>query len=205
MKETVVIRFGAHDCPWAVIREVFLHAGRADWAKAGPRPFGVYSLKVSPRDAEALRAALTERGLSWDERTERRYSLRELQQASLLRVVLRRAERGFAGPTYGTTYDLSQACPRCGTGAVQTSPLYLKKSEIPKAGERFQTLDHDHLVSESLADSLRIVGGLEIRQARDAQTDEPIRWFQLLACEQMPRMDERTRRRARTTMPGMSA
>jgi hypothetical protein len=194
VRESAILIVGSHDTPWAVIREIFLRAGLADMAKRGPQPFGVYTLKlaVGSAELEALKSALRAQGLTWSERLERRYTDVELRRFPLLNLVVRRAEKGLGGPAYGTEYDLTGACPVCGTGAIQTSPLYLKRSDIPTKAEMFQTLDHEFLVSTPVADALRSgdVTGLELRQARAARTREALPWWQILATFELPPMHE---------------
>jgi hypothetical protein len=91
------------------------------------------------------------------------------------------------GPTFGTQYDLGPACELCGTGAVQVGPLILDPSDTPRNTEIFATLDHEILVSASVADALEDAAfdGMELRQvvARDGGD---LGWFQIVARREMP-------------------
>ena len=71
---------------------------------------------------------------------------------------MRTAERAHPGPRCGTRYDLSNACPLCGTGAIQVSPLFLNPAGVPGKGHIFQTVDHEKLVSLQLAQALAQAG-----------------------------------------------
>lgn len=161
-------------------------------AAAGPNFLEFYSVMFDEDDPRLsrLRAALSNEGIDRLERREHIYTKSELQAPPLLWLTLRTAERGRLSPRYGTEYDLSAACPLCGTGAIQTSPLLLNPSEIPKKGDIFQIMDHEKLVSLELARALSEAGisGLELRvaQAYKAKVDLP--WVQLLAHEQLPPM-----------------
>ncbi len=72
-----------------------------------------------------VRALLAEYGA--EEFTNRRevYTEEDLQNAPLLYIGSWLMYRVSAGLGYGTTYDLSNACKKCGTGVRQTSPLVI--------------------------------------------------------------------------------
>jgi hypothetical protein len=111
--------------------------------------------RVSPRAQSGVIATL------WS------YAERVTEQAPLLRMVIKRTPKGYGGTTlYGNTYDLSAACPRCGTGATRTSWLILKKSDLPQGTGLIQTGHGETLASRDIADSLvaEIVSGLELRE-----------------------------------------
>ncbi|HEY5706536.1 MAG TPA: hypothetical protein VIS96_13270 [Terrimicrobiaceae bacterium] len=69
----------------------------------------------------------------------RRYSKRELDAASLFCLKIT-SLFDPAGEECGTQYDESTACPRCGTGARQASPLFLDVKRIPKTKDISQTI-----------------------------------------------------------------
>src|SRR5882762_5942840 len=62
----------------------------------------------------------------------RKYSTSELNAAEIFNVSLSLLFEP-AGEDCGTVYDEDSACPSCGAGATQVSPLYLKLSSIPKS------------------------------------------------------------------------
>jgi hypothetical protein len=98
------------------------------------------------------------------------------------------------GPSHGTTFDLSSACPRCGTGAVQTSPFYGPAKSFPKTG-LICASSTETFVAEPLADALRRAEttGLELRQARSHREHEPLPWWQIVPRFTMPKMSQATK------------
>jgi len=59
------------------------------------------------------------------------------------------AHKGQSGEKIGSTYDLSNACKNCGTGAELVGPLYTKDLKNVK-NDCFYTLSDDTLISEKL-------------------------------------------------------
>jgi hypothetical protein len=96
--------------------------------------------------------------------------------------------RGLGGPTYGTTFDLSKGCPRCGTGSTQLSPLFVRPSDAPQRANVWQTLDNEVLLAPDLKSALHGVTGVELRQAMSAVDSHPLPWFQLIPLHELPPM-----------------
>jgi hypothetical protein len=110
-------------------------------------------------------------------------------------MVIKRTPKGYGGTTlYGNTYDLSAACPRCGTGATRTSPLILKKSDLPQGTGLIQTGHGETLASRDIADSLvaEIVSGLELRDVRAWRSADRLQWVELASSYQMPPISKAT-------------
>ncbi len=128
-------------------------------------------------------------------RKELVHSRREIREAPLLRLSLMTAERGDSRPCGGTKYDFSRACLACGTGAVQTSPAMLRRSELryDRKCEIFQTFTH-FFVSPRLAEGLREAGvsGLELRQAVNIADGSPLPWHQIIASTTLPPLSDLT-------------
>jgi len=187
---TVYINFKSELFPKA--QALFRRIGRADLANAPEAPWGYHfkfedEAKLKQFFAEAERQGFVgEDTLSM--RAEHIYTPVELRAAPLLYFILRTEEKGISGPWYGIRYDLSTACPQCGSGAVQTSPLYLKPSETPKKVAIFQTMNHEYLVSLEFAEVLKKAGitGLELRQARSYKEHKPLPWMQIVSRKEMP-------------------
>jgi hypothetical protein len=89
---------------------------------------------------------------SWNVR--RYYSHRELESAELLYVVPKRVFEP-AGEECGTVYDEAQACPECGAGAVQTTPLFLKGGRIPRNVNFARTIAEEIIVTSRVVDLFR--------------------------------------------------
>lgn len=182
--------FNAGQLPWSSVSKLFEAAGRPDMAAAGPNFLNFYTVEFYADDPrlEGLRTILAREGIEWLERREHLYTHAELQAAPLLVLSVQTPERAHPGPRYGTRYDLSDACPACGTGAVQISPLLLNPAELPKKGHIFQIMDHEKLVSLQLAHALTQAGvsGLELRPARSCKGPVELPWAQLLAHVHLP-------------------
>jgi hypothetical protein len=77
----------------------------------------------------------------------RKYTKREIAEAVLFHML----PKSFFEPEgehCGTAYDESKACPKCGAGAEQTSPLRLPLSRIPKSKDFSQTIANEMIVSQ---------------------------------------------------------
>jgi hypothetical protein len=129
-----------------------------------------------------------------DEHTEE-----ELDSARLLVMSPDRAVTVYGGVELGTTYDLSGACPACGTGARQTSAVFVDGKELAKLeGHRAGTTSFFHiLVDERLAEDLENVGatGLSFRSVYALMPDKrqvKLRWRQVCAARMLPPMSPRT-------------
>ncbi len=84
----------------------------------------------------------------------RRYSRRELAQADLFHVWPKRVFEP-AGEECGTAYDDAKACPECGAGAPQTSPLFLDGRRIPKKVDFSETIAGEIVVSDRAVEVFR--------------------------------------------------
>jgi hypothetical protein len=112
----------------------------------------------------------------------RRYSGSELLEADL---VLLKVTKIFepAGEECGTRYDEASACPVCGSGAQQVTPLFLDGRRIPSRAAFALTIAGELITSRKVAESWR-------RLALRGAQFEPVRlsnkggvasqdWFQL--------------------------
>ena len=97
---------------------------------------------------------------SWQ--TTRTYTAREMSEARLLNIVPRKAYYIF-GEDYGTKYDESYACPTCGSGGRQISPLKLCKRQYTANQDISRTLCNEIVVSNRFVDFVQKNGlrGLE--------------------------------------------
>lgn len=113
----------------------------------------------------------------------RRYRPSELSQAELLRLIFTRLVEIF-GQEWGTEYDESNACPKCGYGRVQVSPLILDLGMLPKKADFVRTVAWDEwVVSERLANLIGSEGvsGCELRPVEDVRRRrKPLKWYQLV-------------------------
>jgi hypothetical protein len=191
LKTVVRIFFGLRGRDRQDVRRILAAAGRQD--SEDPK-FPLYSFDFDAQapQLDELRSALAERRIDWDEHVDYRFSDREIEEATLVYPELRRAGQGMGGPSYGTRFDLSSACPTCGTGARQLGPLKLKGYEIRAKGGAVPTLDHDWLFAEPVAARLGSFTGIELRQVEDVVSGERLPWFQALAEHELPPMHSET-------------
>jgi hypothetical protein len=116
-------------------------------------------------------------------RIRRRYSKAEIAAAELFHF---RVTSVFepAGEECGTKYDESAACPHCGAGARQITPLYLPEKRIPKSKDFSRTIAGEIVVSRRVFElfSRKGITGAELRpiHASPSSSAESPNWFQLL-------------------------
>jgi hypothetical protein len=170
----------------AEVRELLAGAGFG--VAESDDTFHEVSVASDSEELVLLRERLRAAGIDFFERREHVYSDEELRRYRLLSLFITSAEAGMGGPTHGTEFDLSDACSECGTGARQRGALALRKADLPKNVDLFQTLDGEVLASPSLAKALEGAGltGLELRQAVGHRDGGALDWFQLLPVSEMP-------------------
>ncbi|MDC3985049.1 hypothetical protein [Polyangium jinanense] len=143
---------------------------------------------------------LKERGITWLERRRDRFTDAELEEARLL-VAWYFFPNGriFAGPRMGTTYDMSDACQRCGAGARQTSAMIIEAENLNVLeGQRaVATCYEDLLVDETLAGALAQSGatGISFRgvfAAFEKRGHFQLPWRQLCGTHTLPPMSPRS-------------
>ncbi|WP_272458872.1 hypothetical protein [Polyangium jinanense] len=141
---------------------------------------------------------LKDRGIRWLERRYDCFTDEELESARLIAAWYDVNARVFGGPRMGTTYDMSDACNRCGAGARQTSAMIIEGEDLPKLeGRRAATTSYDDvLVDEKLAAALAQSGatGLSFRSVFAAFEERgfQIPWRQLCATHTLPPMSPRS-------------
>jgi hypothetical protein len=113
----------------------------------------------------------------------RTYEPSELQQAATLHLLITEYIDA-CGEDYGTVYDDSQACPRCGLGRKQISPLRLDIGKIPKKVDLATTIARgdELLVSQRLAELIRDSGvtGCRLDPVEHAGRMADANWYQLV-------------------------
>jgi len=179
------------------------------WWRPPPNERGLPSFERT-FDSEdlRLRAVLdlcVREGLKPLERIEHEYTDDELRSFPLLELCIDGDPIGdHSSVMYGTAYDLSAACPRCGTGDVQISPLMIPLNGLPKKGEICLGPGFEPLVGAKLCKGLEEAGltGLELRQTRFYRNDEPLPWWQMISTYEMPKISKASTNLGRDTDPG---
>jgi hypothetical protein len=153
-------------------------------------PASVRRIIVNPKDTwyhkiASIHATYREQGkyffFGWDIR--RNYSQRELASAEILLLRIRRVFEP-AGEECGTEYDESVACPLCGAGANQLSPLFLKENRLPKRCDIAKTIAGEVIVSErfrALFEKFDLSGALfaPVSLLSSGTSMPTSKWFQL--------------------------
>ena len=110
------------------------------------------------------------------------YNKEELDRATLLRFRPTVLVKTY-GQRYGTDYDDSNACPKCGAGRVQRSPLILDPRYLKKKKKDLlvTTTADEWIVSARLANLLREFASQNCTLApiQDLQGNTMGEWFQL--------------------------
>ena len=103
---------------------------------------------------------LEHHGVEFDTFNYIEYSEEDRQSARLLWMFPDVNLRVGAGLGYGTKYDMSAACRNCGTGARQTSVLYVNDYYLPKIRKNraIGSWDHDILVDGGMVKKLKDAG-----------------------------------------------
>src|SRR6185295_5764425 len=161
---------------------MFLDAGMLDLAMNVECLTGFHKVEVSSEDVvRRLMLAALAHGIKTPAIRRVLYPTRkELRAAPLL--YLRAAEHHSpkGHPRKGTTYDESAACPQCGAGLRQTSPLRLSNSEVPKtamsAGVGQEFIFHQSVATVLSAARLRGIHFLPVLDADGAE----LPWRQLI-------------------------
>jgi hypothetical protein len=175
--------------------QAFLDAGLLDIV-LGPEPFnGFRKVELSSEEvvrrlmfaasAQGIKAPIIQRALY--------PTKKELRAAPLLYVYAAEHHNSNGHPRKGTTYDDSAACAECGAGLRQTSPLMLRKSEVPKRGLSGGVGD-EFLFHESVADVMAAgnLRGIRFLPVLDTNAAE-LPWRQLVVEHEMPPMALGTR------------
>ncbi len=123
----------------------------------------------------------------------------ELDSARLLLMQPNREIELFGGVEYGTTYDLSGACPACGTGGKQTSTLFVDAETLGELeGKRAGSTIFFHIVVDPgfEAELVRIgATGISFRDVYAVTRDKrqfKIPFRQLCAARTLPPMSPST-------------
>lgn len=201
MRTIVTVSFDGRDTPAG--EESILEAAGCDESEVRinevlKRRWVRVALHEDDARLNSLRSALASHGIEWSERVDDIYARAELLAAHLNLVIPNREYEVDGGPEFGTTYDLSQGCPRCGTGAPQTSPLIVSGEEVVGLRDLIaaQTFYRHIIVRENVARDLVAaeVTGVELRKVFEScgHTQRKLPFNQICAQRTMPPMSPRT-------------
>lgn len=125
----------------------FVPIRRLKWNSADGRKVKFMSANRIARDSGAAGICP-----SWS--VKRSYSESELSEARLFKMIVGTMFEP-AEEECDTQYDEASSCFKCGSGARQTSPLFLRKSKIPKTKDISRTIAGELVVSRRFADLIK--------------------------------------------------
>jgi hypothetical protein len=157
------------------------------------------TLDATDERLRTLLELLAQHGMSWLDLRRDHHSDEELARAALIVPWPENEHTVFGGPRVGTRYDMEGACPVCGSGARQTSAMFIEEEAVAKIeGLRAtSTYYSDILVDERIAEELENIGaaGLSFRSVYALLGNGrqvKLRWRQLCAAHTLPPMSPRT-------------
>lgn len=132
------------------------------------------------------------------------YSSAELAAAEMLEIGLKTEPRGDIGPSQGTRYDLSEACPACHSGATVIPPFYIEARVLPKKRCVAATHQNVKLVSGALLDELasRHHSSAWLVPVADSRGRKPVPWAAILPRVTLPRLERSSKGFLRDTNVG---
>lgn len=161
--------------------------------------FAEVTLEESDARIQRLKALLAPDRSNWDEWHEDKFTGEELETAPLILLAPNAGCSVDGGVLWGTTFDLTGACPVCATGCRQTSALFIDGQDVAKLeGHRAaQTYFWHLLIDDSLANALEdaSVTGMSLRSVYAVMPDRrqvKLRWKQLLSENVLPRWSPST-------------
>lgn len=204
MRHEIRIRFDGKDIPGGVVSFLELAGCGPDVCVIEDVPV-LRQLEVWVRldndDPRVLRllSLLREHEIGWLEQHEDKFTEDELDSAKLIIMQSNGDCAIDGGVEWGTNHDLSKGCPACGTGAPQTSALFVDGRDVPKL-EGFRgaaTYFWHHLVDEGLAAALTEAGatGLSFRAIYAVSPEgrqTKLRWKQMVAAKTLPPMSPKS-------------
>jgi hypothetical protein len=184
MKTNVDISFDSYDVPWGAQAVLTKAQCGSDVAKIDDGPvLGRLWVEVTLEDTDprlrVLLDLLKQYDVEWSEHRYPVYADEEYESAPLIVLQTTYAIMIRAGIEYGTTYDLTGACPACGTGAKQTSSLFIDAKDLHYfEGRRAVWTDCEYILVDSglEADLVRIgATGILFRDVYAVEPGEPPR------------------------------
>lgn len=152
------------------------------------------TMEESDPRVERLKGLLRRHSMTWLEWHEDEHTSEEMERARLIFLHPTWSVPIQGGMPWGTTFDLTGACPSCATGCRQTSAWFIDGEEVSKMEDhRVFESNWNLLVDEGIALALEdaAVTGLSFRSVYAVMPDKrqvKLRWRQLCAENQLPPM-----------------
>ena len=190
MPEKIYVTYNYHPHDHGRAQQMFLHAGMLDVVVDPALLSGFQKLPI-PNEDTVAQLSLAARLHALPAPTVHRIfepTARELSAARLLHMFVWIHHSHEGHPRSGVEYDDSAACPSCGDGLRQISPLVITGKEIPKSGP-VGSIDDDILVHDSLADEMQAAALTGVRFGDVLDTlGHRLPWRQLMIEHAMPPM-----------------
>lgn len=190
MPEKIYVTYNYLPAQRARAQQMFLEAGLLDIVVDPALLTGHHKLPV-PNEETVAKLGLAARLQELRAPSVHRVfeaTARELSAARLLHmfVWIHHSHQGHPRPE--VEYDEAAACPGCGAGLKQLSPLVLATKEIPKSGV-LGSVDDEVLVHDSLAEDMQTANltGFRLAEVLDQQGCR-LPWKQLMIDSAMPPM-----------------
>lgn len=155
MRTYVYISFDSDDIPGGA-QVVLEQAGcgpdvaEIDEKPAIHRTWAEVTLEEKDPRVHVLLDLLRQHKAEWSEYHRDVYTEEELDSAPLLLMYPNQEIILYGGVEYGTTYDLSLACPTCWTGGQQSSSLFVDAEELePLEGKRTGGTIFSHILVDA--------------------------------------------------------
>ena len=191
MPERIYAILGYPDEQRERVQRMFLDAGLID-ELVQPRTRELYRIEL-PSEEAALRltAAARLHDLA-PPHIQRTFAAtpRELAACELLVLSAGGPGANNGPPRTGTDYDETTACPDCGAGLTQTSPLVVRASELPKGRTTTAcSIGDDLLLHDSVAKPMEQAGlmGIGFRPVL-GRDGNPNAWRQMVVAQTLPPM-----------------
>jgi hypothetical protein len=190
------IRFEFSSKCWPEAQKLFKNIDRTDLAEMAKRRSYSFDFTDDGQLMNFINEAY-KLGFRLDEHIFRKYEIIEEDLCSfhLFEFSTTSMARDRGGPSYGTRYDLSKACPECWSGAEQISPLMLEGSE--NFGKKKVNITHylEYLVNEEVAQMLRHMKftGFKLMEVFSSKSNSKLHWFHVLPEFELPPMSSSTK------------
>ena len=190
MPEKIYVTYNYLPADRGRAQQMFLEAGMLD-VVVDPMLLHGFQKLVIPNEETVSKLGLAARLQALQAPTIHRVlepTARELSAARLLHMFVWIHHSHEGHPRTGVEYDDSNACPGCGDGLRQLSPLIIGEKEIPKSG-MVGSIDDDVIVHDSLAEEMESSGfsGVRVGEVTDAKGYR-LPWRQLMIEHAMPPM-----------------
>lgn len=123
------------------------------------------------------------------------YSDTDLRLSKFMEFDFDIESKGDIGPSEGTEYNFTTACPYCKSGAIVIPPFYIKASTLPRKRSFAASYQHISLVHGELLEELQARPGSQnwLVPMSDSKSGDSLPWAAILPTTTLPRMEKSTK------------